>query len=152
RPEHRRPESKYPAVLILHDQQIRSPLQAPHPRRTGPIRGRVTMFFLCVLVPLAIVIAWALAQDWKRRHRRHLGAADMQSRIRAARESAKERAAKWMLRLAQDEQGGLTPRHRPEQVSCRALSRQSPRWLKQMPALATGARYPYHVLAVIQHQ
>ena len=51
--------------------------------------------FLFVLVPLAIVVAWALAHDRKRRHRAADGA-DMQSRIRAARESAKERAAKWM--------------------------------------------------------
>jgi hypothetical protein len=63
--------------------------------------------FLFVLVPLAIVVAWALAQDRKRRHRRHAPGADMQSRIRAARESAKDRAAKWMLRATQDEQGGL---------------------------------------------
>src|SRR5215813_2594283 len=33
RPERRRPESKYPPVLILHDQQIRGPLRASHPRR-----------------------------------------------------------------------------------------------------------------------
>jgi hypothetical protein len=57
----------------------------------------MTMYaFLFVLVPLAVVIAWALAQDRKRRHRRHAGGADMQSRFRAARESAKERAARWM--------------------------------------------------------
>ena len=55
--------------------------------------------FLFVLVPLAIVIAWALAHDRKRRHRRHPRGADMQSRIRAARESAKDRAATWMLRV-----------------------------------------------------
>jgi hypothetical protein len=52
--------------------------------------------FLFALVPLAIVIAWALAHDLKRRHRRHAGGADMQARFRAARESAKERAARWM--------------------------------------------------------
>ena len=52
--------------------------------------------FLFVLVPLAIVIAWALAHDLKRRHRRNAGAGDMQARFRAARESAKERAARWM--------------------------------------------------------
>ena len=55
--------------------------------------------FLFVLVPLAIVVAWALAHDRKRRHRRHARGADMQSRVRAARESAKDRAAKWMLRV-----------------------------------------------------
>ena len=54
--------------------------------------------FLFVLVPLAIVVAWALAQDRKRRHRRHARGADVRSRVRAARESAKDRAAKWMLR------------------------------------------------------
>lgn len=64
--------------------------------------------FLFVLVPLAIVAAWALAHDRKRRYRRHTHGADMQSRIRAARQSAEERAAKWMLPVAQDEQGGLT--------------------------------------------
>ena len=52
--------------------------------------------FLFALVPLAIVIAWALAHDMKRRHRRNAGGADMQSRFRAARESAKDRAARWM--------------------------------------------------------
>ena len=51
--------------------------------------------FLFVLVPLAVVIAWALAQDRKRR-RHHAHGADMQSRFRAARESAKDRAARWM--------------------------------------------------------
>lgn len=55
--------------------------------------------FLFVLVPLAIVVTWALAHDRKRRHRRHAHGADMQSRVRAARESAKDRAAKWMLRI-----------------------------------------------------
>ena len=64
--------------------------------------------FLFVLVPLAIVAAWALAHDRKRRYRRHARGADMQSRIRAARQAAEERAAKWMLPVAQDEQGGLT--------------------------------------------
>ena len=64
--------------------------------------------FLFVLVPLAIVIAWALAQDWKHRHRRHAHGADMQSRIGTATESAKGRASEWMLRVTQDEQGGLT--------------------------------------------
>ena len=64
--------------------------------------------FLFVLVPLAIVAAWALAQDRKRRHRRHARGADMQSRVRAARESAKERAARWMLPVAHDDQGGFT--------------------------------------------
>ena len=42
--------------------------------------------FLFVLVPLATVIAWALARD---RKRRHAHGADMRSRTRAARESAK---------------------------------------------------------------
>ena len=55
--------------------------------------------FLFVLVPLAIVIAWALAQDWKHRRRRHVHGADTQSRILEATESAKGRATKWMLRL-----------------------------------------------------
>jgi hypothetical protein len=55
--------------------------------------------FLFVLVPLAIVIAWALAHDRKRRHRCYADGADMQLRLRAARESAKERAARWMLRI-----------------------------------------------------
>jgi hypothetical protein len=64
--------------------------------------------FLFVLVPLAIVAAWALAHDRKRRYRRHARGADMQSRIRAARQSAQERAAKWMLPVTQDEQGRLT--------------------------------------------
>lgn len=62
--------------------------------------------FLFVLVPLAIVIAWALAQDWKRRHRPRAHGGDMQSRIGAATESAKGRAAKWMLRVTQDERAG----------------------------------------------
>jgi len=52
--------------------------------------------FLFALVPLAIVIAWALAHDRKRRHRRPARGPDMQSRIRAARQSANERAARWM--------------------------------------------------------
>jgi hypothetical protein len=69
----------------------------------------MTMYvFLFVLVPLAIVIAWALAQDWKHRHRRHAHRADTQSRIMTATESAKGRATKWMLRVTQDEQAGLT--------------------------------------------
>ena len=55
--------------------------------------------FLFVLVPLAIVTGWALAHDLKRRHRRHVGGPDMQARFRTARESAKERAARWMLRI-----------------------------------------------------
>ena len=46
---------------------------------------------LFVLVPLVIVAAWALAHDRKRRYRRHAHGADMQSRIRAARQSAEER-------------------------------------------------------------
>ena len=57
--------------------------------------------FLFVLVPLAIVIAWALAQDWKRRHRRQAHGADTQSRIMTATESAKGRATRWMLRVTQ---------------------------------------------------
>ena len=60
--------------------------------------------FLFVLVPLATVVAWALARD---RKRRHAHGADMQSRTRAARESAKERAAKWMFtRIAHDGRAG----------------------------------------------
>lgn len=62
--------------------------------------------FLFILVPLAIVTAWALAQDRKRRHRRRAYAPDMQSRVRAARESAKERAARWMLRGSHDGRAG----------------------------------------------
>jgi len=57
--------------------------------------------FLFVLIPLAIVIAWALAQDWKRRHRRHDHGTNMQSRIMTATESAKGRATRWMLRVTQ---------------------------------------------------
>jgi hypothetical protein len=57
--------------------------------------------FLFVLVPLAIVAACALAHDRKRRHRRHAHGADMQSRFRAARQSANERAARWMLCVTQ---------------------------------------------------
>jgi hypothetical protein len=53
--------------------------------------------FLFVLVPLAIVAAWALAQDRKRRHRRHASGADIQSRVRGARQSAKRRTARWQI-------------------------------------------------------
>jgi hypothetical protein len=74
--------------------------------------------FLFVLVPLAIVIALALAQDWKHRHRRHAHGADMDSRIGAATESAKGHATRWMLRVSQDKQAGLTPALPPEQVLC----------------------------------
>jgi hypothetical protein len=58
--------------------------------------------FLFVLAPLAIVIAWALARD--RRRRRHAHGADIQVDVK----SAKGRATGWMLRITQDEQGGLT--------------------------------------------
>jgi hypothetical protein len=51
--------------------------------------------FLFALVPLAIAAVWALVHDPKRRHRHHAHGADIQLRIRAARESASERAAKW---------------------------------------------------------
>jgi len=54
--------------------------------------------FLFVLIPLAVVVALALAHN-RKRHRRHVGGADMQLRIRAARESAKEQAVRWMLRI-----------------------------------------------------
>jgi hypothetical protein len=57
--------------------------------------------FLFVLVPLAIVAACALAHNRKGRHRRHAPRVDMQSRIRAARQSANERAARWMLCIPQ---------------------------------------------------
>ena len=46
---------------------------------------------LFVLVPLAIVAAWALIQNRKRRHRPRRHCADMESRIRAARASAEGR-------------------------------------------------------------
>src|SRR5438034_1085717 len=69
----------------------------------------MTMYaFLFVLVPLATVTAWALVRDRKRRHRRHSHAPDIQSRIRTARQSAQERAAKWMLRASLTMAGGLT--------------------------------------------
>jgi hypothetical protein len=58
----------------------------------------MTMYaFLFVLVPLAVVAAWALARGRNRRRRHHAHGADMQSRVRAAKQSAKDRAAKWML-------------------------------------------------------
>lgn len=47
--------------------------------------------FSFVLVPLAIVAAWALIQDRKRRHRPRRRSADMESRIRAGRASAEGR-------------------------------------------------------------
>jgi hypothetical protein len=47
---------------------------------------------LFVLVPLAIVAAWALIQNRKRRHRPRRRCADIESRIRAARASAEGRA------------------------------------------------------------
>ena len=56
--------------------------------------------FLFVLVPLVLVMAWALAQDWKRRHRRHVHGADTKSGISDAVESAKGRATRWMLRVS----------------------------------------------------
>jgi len=46
---------------------------------------------LFVLVPLAIVVSWALIQHRKRRHRPRRSCADMESRIRAARASAEGR-------------------------------------------------------------
>jgi hypothetical protein len=46
---------------------------------------------LFVLVPLAIVAAWALIQNRKRRHRPRRRRTDMESRIRAARASAEGR-------------------------------------------------------------
>ena len=46
---------------------------------------------LFVLVPLAIVVSWALIQHRKRRHRPRRRCADMESRIRAARASAEGR-------------------------------------------------------------
>jgi hypothetical protein len=67
----------------------------------------MTMYaFLFVLVPLAIVAAWALAHDRKPRYWRH-ARVGRPSRIRAARQSAEERAAKWMVPVAQDEQGDV---------------------------------------------
>jgi hypothetical protein len=42
--------------------------------------------FSFVLVPLAIVAAWALIQDRKRRHRPRHHSADTESRIRARKE------------------------------------------------------------------
>ena len=62
--------------------------------------------FLVVLVPLAVVAAWALARGRNRRRRPHAHGADVQSRVRAAGESAKERAARWMLRGSYDGRGG----------------------------------------------
>ena len=58
--------------------------------------------FLFFLAPLAIVIAWALARD--RRRRRRVSRADIHSAV----ESAKDQASRWVLRIIQDEQGGLT--------------------------------------------
>ena len=58
--------------------------------------------FLFFLAPLAIVIAWALARD--RRRRRYIRGADIHSGV----ESAKDQATRWTLRITQDEQGGLT--------------------------------------------
>ena len=46
---------------------------------------------LFVLVPLAIVVFWALIQGRKRRHRPRRRCAGMESRIRAARASAEGR-------------------------------------------------------------
>ena len=57
--------------------------------------------FLFVLAPLAIVIAWALARD--RRRRRYIRGADIHSGV----ESAKDQATRWTLRITQDEQGAL---------------------------------------------
>jgi hypothetical protein len=77
--------------------------------------------FLFVLVPLATVAAWALVRDRKRlhqRHRRHAHAPSIQSRIRTARESAQERAAKWMLRAS------LTMAGRPHRCLCRCLAKR----------------------------
>lgn len=74
--------------------------------------------FLLVLVPLATVAAWALARDRKRRHRRHAHAPDIQSRIRTARESAQERAAKWMLRAS------LTMAGRAHRCLCGCLAKR----------------------------
>jgi hypothetical protein len=51
---------------------------------------------LFILVPLAIGIAWVLVHDRKWRHRPHGHSADVRSRQRAARQSAEERAARWM--------------------------------------------------------
>lgn len=75
--------------------------------------------FLLVLVPLATVTAWALAQDRKRRHRRHAHGADMQSRIRAATESEKERAVRWMLRVS------LTMAGRAHRCPCGCLAERA---------------------------
>jgi hypothetical protein len=61
--------------------------------------------FLFVLVTLAVVAAWALAHDRNRRRRHHAHGADVQSRVRAARESAKDRAAKWMLPVTPGREG-----------------------------------------------
>ena len=46
---------------------------------------------LFILAPLVIVVAWALIQDRKRRHRPRRRSAGMESRIRAARASAEGR-------------------------------------------------------------
>ena len=62
-----------------------------------PIWEGMTMYLLLfVLVPLAIGVAWVLLHHRKWRHRPHGHSADMQSRARAARQSADERAARWM--------------------------------------------------------
>ena len=54
--------------------------------------------FLFFLAPLAIVIAWALARD--RRRRRRVPGADVYSAV----EDAKDKASRWVLRITQDEQ------------------------------------------------
>lgn len=82
--------------------------------------------FLLVLVPLATVAAWALVQD---RKRRHAHGADMQSRIRAARESAKERAARWMLRVS------LTMAGRAHRCPCGCLAERG------LPRTAEGTGF-----------
>jgi hypothetical protein len=53
---------------------------------------------LIVLVPLAILIAWAAVHDLKRR-RRHAAAVDVESRARALKASAQAKATESLTGL-----------------------------------------------------
>lgn len=55
------------------------------------LKGGITMaIILVIVVPLAILLAWAVVQDLKRR-RRHALSADVESRARAVKAASEAR-------------------------------------------------------------
>lgn len=71
------------AALVAH--LMHGGLHRRHTLRTTPDRGMTMSIVLIILVPLAILFAWAVVHDLKRRQRHAASAVDVTSRVRAAK-------------------------------------------------------------------